>query len=135
MGRMEFWLGVTALGIGALIYLIDRSPEQLQICQYLTCPAGLAAIAVGDSWPSLLHCLAFSLLSVALLSPRSPAVAAAICIYWVMLALLIESAQLSELSWLSGTFAIADMVAIVAGGLLAWLISCRREVARRFQRE
>lgn len=131
MRKLEFWIGAGALGIGVLIYLIDRSPEQLLICQHLPCPAALAEIALGDSWPSLIHCFAFSLLSVALLAPRTPQGAAAICGYWVMLTLLIEGAQLFNYGYLSGTFAVGDVVALFTGGLMAWLVVCRAELCRR----
>jgi len=133
--RAEFWLGSAALCVGVLVYLVDRSPAELLACAYLTCPDVPLRIPIGDSWPSLLHCFAFSLVSVALLAPRGPTGAMAICGYWVALSLVIESLQAWEGSYFAGTFAMDDVVAIVVGGLLALLATWQLHARRRGVRE
>ncbi len=77
-------IGLGVLLLGTLVYLVDRPSEQgylfhLSLSQFTPTLFGV----LGDSLPTFAHVFAFSLLTVALLTPARR-VCAVVCLGWFL---------------------------------------------------
>lgn len=136
--------GLAVLGVGVLVYIIDRPPGLTALPESLTLfqPTVTVFGAVGQSLPAFAHVFAFSLLTVALLGGGRRTVIAA-CSGWFLVDAAFELGQhpaiatkLASLtpSWfeaipilhrtndffLSGTFDAFDLFAMALGALTAY---------------
>jgi len=148
------WSGVAVLGVGVLVYVVDRPagatalPENLTFFQ----PTIRFFGVLGQSLPSFVHVFAFSVLTTALLG-ASRRVAIAACAGWALVNAAFEfgqhpliAARLSQLtpSWfgnipilartqgyfLYGTFDPLDLLFIALGALSAYLLMKRMQLWR-----
>lgn len=143
----RFALGLGSLAIGSLIYLLARPPWQAPLLTsalpLLRLPAPTYASFI-DNLPSFLHTFAFILLfaSVAKSSRRGYAKT---CLLWMCVEVVFEVCQGSIVkAWIqssgiynpkggefsdallaacfSGTFDVADLAAIILGGVVAFAL-------------
>ncbi len=141
-------IGIFLLSIGALIYLIDRPPEQIyfifalpfQLSFYDITPSLFGTI--GDFLPHFLHVSAFILLTAGLLNCGKKGYLA-ICLFWMTVNVGFELGQkysdyaaglvpawfagvfLLENTrnyFLHGTYCRLDMAAIIIGGVSAYAL-------------
>jgi hypothetical protein len=137
-------LALTALGVGLLVYLLDRSPAHVYFLSRVTwwiSSRDSRLGALGGSLPDLLHVYAFILLTAAVAPKRNTALP--ICVFWLLLDALFELGQHSIVApriaaavpawfhrvpfldntasyFLHGTFDYADLLAIAAGAVFAY---------------
>ena len=135
-------LGCLGLAVGVLVYLTDREASRAVLVPTFEWLAGSHLFgAIGQSLPSFAHTFAFSLFTAAALPPCSRAAYPA-CVAWCAVNIAFEvgqherfSAHLAEMLqgslgalpmsrplanyFLRGTFDVGDIVAAVAGALLA----------------
>lgn len=137
-------IALTALGVGILVYLLDRSPAHV----YFLSPAaswvpshGVRLGPLGGSLPDFLHVYAFILLTAAV-APK-PKTLLPICTFWVLVDALFELGQHPMFApriaavvppwfqhvpflnhtanyFLHGIFDYTDLVAIAAGAAFAY---------------
>lgn len=137
--RVLVRIGLCALGFGLLVYLVDRPAGHAALIPAAWSWRGHSPVfgAIGGWLPSLLHPLAFSLLSAAVMA-RPAATAGRVCLAWWTVGIVAELVQHPLLSaplaaaWGSipvldlvaryaqrGRFDIADLAATTAGALAA----------------
>jgi hypothetical protein len=142
--RIELLLGVAALALGTLVYLIDRPPGETALPDSVNVYGILPALfgAIGESLPAFTHVFAFSLLTAACLG-NGRYVAVGACATWLLVDTAFELGQHPSLApyvavavpewfqqipilgrtagyFLNGTFDPWDLVAIFAGTLAAY---------------
>ena len=142
----QILIGLTVLLLGILIYLIDRSPDQtyfvhksfVNISLHSTLPNLFGFI--GYSLPSFIHAFSFILITAGLLHCQKRG-CLIICAFWFLTDVIFELGQKFKASssimipdwfsgilflensknyFLSGTFDINDLTAIVFGTVLAY---------------
>lgn len=142
--RIELLLGVAALALGTLVYVIDRPPGETALPDRINVYGTLPALfgTIGQSLPAFTHVFAFSLLTAACLGDgRYVAVGA--CAIWLLVDAAFELGQHPSLApylalfvpgwfdqipilgraasyFLNGTFDPWDLAAIFAGALAAY---------------
>ena len=140
-------LGLMVLAAGCLVYLVDRPAESVPFFRLVSLAHLTPTIfgSVGQSLPTFSHVFAFSLLTAACFGLRRNAALAA-CLGWCLIDLAFEIGQhdavASRLSeWMlesrfgflasangyfeSGTFDLVDLVSIVAGAAIAFIVTRR----------
>ena len=146
--NFQILIGVAALLLGSLVYLIDRPPDQtyfvystpVSITLYNIFPVLFGDI--GNSLPAFIHAFSFSLITAGLFSCRKRA-CFIVCLSWLFVDLAFELGQkYSALplkiipGWFDGipflensadyfrcgTFDMLDLAAITLGGVTACLI-------------
>jgi hypothetical protein len=147
-------LGLAVLGLGVLVYIIDRPPGLTALPESLTLfqPTVTFFGALGQSLPAFAHVFAFSLLTAALLG-GGRRTAMTICTSWFLVDAAFELGQhptiatkLASLtpSWfeaipilhrtndffLSGTFDAFDLLAMALGALAAYAVMQRTQLRR-----
>jgi len=143
--RGDAWLvaaGCAALSLGLLVYLADRDPSRAWLVPGFAALSGRHWFGAAGQWlPSLLHPLAFGLLTAAALPARSAARNGA-CLAWGAVNIVFELGQLPRAAaalaqalqdccgaapwtlplsnyFLRGTFDVGDIAAAALGTLLA----------------
>jgi hypothetical protein len=137
-------LALTTLGVGLLVYVLDRSPAHVYALSRLASwisSRGARLGALGGSLPEFVHVYAFILLTAATAPKRSTVLS--ICAFWLLLDALFEFGQHPLLApriaaavpawfqhvpfldntasyFLHGTFDYVDLVAIVVGAVFAY---------------
>ncbi|MDH5392940.1 MAG: hypothetical protein OEY11_07115 [Gammaproteobacteria bacterium] len=148
--RFNDWLigvGVAALVLGVIVYLVDRPPSQVYFVPELLSQYNGGPFVFGLSgyhMPAFLHAFAFSLISVGIIN-SSFRVAVGVCLIWLFIDGLFELAQHQLIAvqiagyipgWfkgipvlqntrdylLYGRFDVADLFAILLGVVCALLI-------------
>ena len=148
INKVQILIGVTALLLGSLVYLIDRTPDQTYFVY--SAPVGISLHnifpalfgAIGNSLPAFIHVFSFSLITAGLLSCRERG-CDIVCLSWLFVDFAFELGQkYSALplkiipGWFNGipflensadyfrcgTFDMLDLVAIALGGVVAYLI-------------
>jgi hypothetical protein len=125
-------VGVSALILGALVYVLDRPTWQATILtsHFSLYVPGVSYFGIlGNSLPSFLHVVAFAMLDGGLFGHGRRS-CLRISLFWTGLNLLFEVAQApavrSSLSPLTdsyrGTFDWFDVIAIIAGGTSSYLM-------------
>lgn len=141
-------MGIAGLVAGVFLYGFFRVPEQVYFLRFFHLPPGEAVSlppaisALTNSLPSFLHVFSFSLLTAALFPPTGKAILLS-CSFWTAVDLLFELGQnFGEAaagmvpSWFQGipflestagffrhgVFDTADMMAMVAAGLTAFMV-------------
>jgi hypothetical protein len=139
-------LGLAALGLGVLVYVVDRPPSLTALPESITLfePTVTFFGAVGQSLPAFAHVFAFSLLTMALLG-GGRRTAITVCAGWFLVDTASElgqhpaiAASLAGLtpSWFEaipilhrtddlfryGTFDPLDLVSIALGVFAAYLV-------------
>lgn len=135
-----------ALGVGLLVYLLDRQPETTYFLHHwiiLTNHSGLSLGSIGYHLPTFVHVYAFILLTAVVMTPGSVH-AYSICATWFTVECLFECAQhASVASWIAkivpdwfngipffentasyflmGTFDSIDLISIGGGTVAAYL--------------
>lgn len=151
---LQLTTAVLALGIGVLVYLLDRQPDNVYfIPDWVSIAGSLNPIfgQIGNHLPTFIHVYAFILLTVIIMSP-SPAMVFWICVTWFSVDSLFEIAQLTPIAnwiaehvpasfagipflentdsyFLTGTFDFLDLISIAMGTVAAYLtivLSTRR---------
>ncbi len=122
---VPFLCGLFLLVAGGLVYALDRPAGSVMFLPpVLVHDSGLLGPLAG-SLPSLLHAMAFSLMTAALLAPtlRMRAIA---CGVWLALGWMFEIAQAAAFRQtvglgMAGTFDPQDMLAALLGSICAFL--------------
>jgi hypothetical protein len=142
--HIQVLLGVAALALGTLVYVIDRPPGGTALPDSINLYGTLPALfgAIGQSFPAFAHIFAFSLLTAACLG-NGRYVAVGACTTWLLLDTAFELGQHPSLApylalvvpgwfqqipilgratgyFLNGTFDPWDLAAIFAGTLAAY---------------
>jgi len=149
--------GIFLLSIGALIYLIDRPPDQsyiifslpFQLSFYDVTPSLFGTI--GNFLPHFLHVSAFILITAGLLNCGKKGYLA-ICLFWLVVDVGFELGQKystiavslvpdwfdgifllenTRSYFLNGTYCHLDMAAIIAGSVLAYMFLIHTHNNRR----
>jgi hypothetical protein len=160
INKVQILIGATALLLGSLVYLIDRSPDQTYFVYSAPISISLYNIlpdlfgTIGNSLPAFIHVFSFSLITAGLFSCRKRA-CVMVCLSWLFVDFAFELGQkYSALplkiipGWFDGipflensadyfrcgTFDMLDLAAITLGGVTACLIlaitSDRKEEAK-----
>lgn len=143
---IQLTTAVLALGIGVLVYLLDRQPSDVYfIPDWVSIADSLNPIfgQVGNNLPTFIHVYVFILLTVIIITP-SPVMVFRICVIWFSVDSLFELAQLTPIAYLiaehipawfigipflentatyflAGTFDILDIISIAMGTVTAYL--------------
>lgn len=148
INRTYVLIGITALLIGTLVYIVDRPPDQtyfiyssgINISLYKTLPNVFGTI--GNSLPVFIHVFSFILITAGLFSIQKRG-CLIICISWFVVDSAFELGQKYN-SWISkitpdwlamvpffentehyfvhGTFDFVDLIAIAIGSLMAYFV-------------
>jgi hypothetical protein len=137
-------LGMLALVLGALVYLLDRGRNPALFSPWIHWPAGEGVFGPAGAWlPTAMHTLAFSLFT-ALALPAGRAWHWGACAFWLLINALFEWGQHPSIApvladWIDdslagtlgsealanyfvhGVFDAGDIVAAAAGALVAGL--------------
>ena len=148
VNKVQFFVGLTALLLGSLVYLVDRSPDRtyfiyisgLNISLYNTLPNVFGAI--GNSLPTFIHVFAFILITAGLMSCQKRG-CLIICLSWFFVDFAFELSQkynawssrlipnwFSEIPFLEntenyfirGTFDFIDLAAVAFGTVIAYYV-------------
>ena len=144
--KAQMLIGLVALTLGTMVYLVDRPAEQSFIPSAISLFDLTPAVfgIVGHSLPTFAHVFAFSLLTAALLTGERKT-AITVCLGWFVVEAAFEVGQHPLIAqWLSkvippwfayppfldkvdgyflhGTFDPLDMFAIALGALAAYLV-------------
>lgn len=144
VAHIALLLGVAALALGTLVYVIDRPPGVTALPDSISFYGILPALfgTIGQSLPAFTHVFAFSLLTAACLG-NGRYVAVAACTIWLLVDTAFEFGQHPSLApylaavipewfgqipilgraasyFLNGTFDPWDVAAIFAGTLAAY---------------
>lgn len=148
INRVQILIGASGLLIGALVYLIDRPPDQtyfvyssrIKISLYETLPNVFGVI--GDSLPEFIHVFSFILITAGLLSCQKRGYLI-VCLSWFSVDFAFELFQKfntlplkiipnwfkgipflenTENYFLQGTFDIFDLTAIAFGTVIAYFV-------------
>ena len=143
---LQLTTAVLAVGIGVLVYLLDRQPSNVYfIPDWVSIVDSLNPIfgQVGNILPTFIHVYVFILLTVIIITP-SPVRVFRICVIWFSVDSLFELAQLTPIAhliaehvpawfigipflentaayFLAGTFDILDLISIAMGSVTAYL--------------
>ena len=158
--KIRGMLAIAAMAAGVVLYVIDRPVPHVYLLPSVIAFAGSPGTipgAISASLPSFVHVYAFSLLTAAVAGSRSTRSGALIAGAWCAIDVLFELGQHTAFAphisgampawfgdvpllenigpyFLRGTFDPADLVATVAGAIVAYL-SIVRFPARRECRE
>ena len=152
VNKSQILIGASALLVGTLVYLVDRNPEHtyfvsnsgLDFSFYHTLPNLFGSI--GNHLPTFFHVFAFILLTAGLMACRKKDFIV-ICLSWLLVDGAFELSQkyksLAAIvpDWfegipflenttnfiLRGTFDSADMISIILGASLAYIVLLRTE--------
>lgn len=148
INRTQILIGVIALFVGSLVYLVDRAPENTyfvhslgnRISLHNTIPSLFGPI--GGNLPSLIHVLSFSLITAGLLSCKRRG-CLIVCVAWLLIDSVFELGQkfsgwfskiIPEFSsgipilenvrsfFLSGAFDGYDLLAMLVGATIAYAV-------------
>jgi len=131
-------IAALALATGTMVYLVDRAPGHALFLPHLGSAGANAVFGATGAWlPSFVHPLAFALLTAAVL-PAASSWRYGGCVAWGAVNVAFELGQLDALkgAWVEavargvvppplaryfiyGSFDVADIVAVVAGALVA----------------
>jgi hypothetical protein len=147
VNRLQILIGISALVIGVVLYLLDRPsgqtyfvPESMSLFEETPKLFG----KVGDHLPTFLHVFGFCLISCGILT-QSRWIALGICSFWLFLDGLFEIGQHPAVAnviveyipgwfnnaailentrdyFLSGRFDPVDLFSILLGGMLAYMV-------------
>ena len=153
----QIFIGLAGLGLGLLVYLIDRPPDQtyfisnagFDISFYNTLPNIFGL--VGNSLPAFIHVFSFILISAGLLGCRKRG-SIIICLSWLLVDCAFELGQKfnmwsskiipdwfigvpfledTENYFLQGTFDFIDLAAIALGTLIAYFVLLATDKSKR----
>jgi len=147
MNRKQIIIGLIALFVGLIVYLVDRPPDQtyfiykidsaISLHHFLPCLFG----PLGKILPAFVHVFSFALLTAGILACHKRGCIVA-CLVWLSVDVAFELGQKFGMwssnlvpSWFegiplldntvnyftSGTFDFMDLAAIVVGSLVAYL--------------
>lgn len=150
----QIYLALAALGLGVLVYVVDRPPGATALPESITLfqPTVRFFGAVGQSLPAFAHVFAFSVLTAALLGGGRRA-AITVCTGWFLVDAAFElgqhpaiNAELAKLipSWFEaipildrtdelfryGTFDPLDLLSIALGAFAAYVVTQRMKLRR-----
>jgi hypothetical protein len=150
----QIYLALAALGLGVLVYVVDRPPGATALPESITLfqPTVRFFGTVGQSLPAFVHVFAFSVLTMALLGSRHR-VAIAVCTGWFLVDTAFElgqhptiNAELAKLipSWFEaipildrtdqlfryGAFDPLDLLSIALGAFAAYVVTQRTQLRR-----
>ncbi len=150
----EIGIALAALGLGALVYVLDRPPGLTALPQHLTLfkPTITVFGSLGQMLPAFVHVFAFSLLTMALID-GGRRVAILVCGGWFLVDSAFELGQYPAVatalgrfvpSWFehlpilertegffqSGTFDPLDLLAIALGAFAAYVVMQRTQLRR-----
>ncbi|MEA3358046.1 MAG: hypothetical protein U9R17_01340 [Thermodesulfobacteriota bacterium] len=148
INAVQIIIGVVGLIIGSLVYITDRSPEEIYFINRLKIPTDIFQKVpnlfglTGNSLPDLLHVFSFILITAGLLSNKKKWYII-ICLGWFFLDIAFELGQKFK-SWpvsmipdwfqgvpflensknyfQGGAFDIYDIVAIAVGTVMAYFV-------------
>ena len=159
VNKIQILIGVIALLLGSLIYLVDRPPDQtyfvytssINLSLYSAFPNLFGLI--GNSLPAFIHVFSFVLITAGFVSYRKRGYLI-ICLCWFLVDCAFELGQKfttwslnmipdwfegipllgnAENYFLHGTFDFTDLAAIALGTLIAYFVllatNKRREIA------
>ena len=141
-----FAIAIGALGVGVLVYVLDRQAETVYFLPdwlSLHTQAGGIFGSIGDYLPTFIHVYAFILLTVVVAVPAITKLIP-VCLAWLTIDTLFEVAQLNPIAhwianhiptwfdgipflentanyFLMGTFHVYDLASIAMGTLAAYL--------------
>jgi hypothetical protein len=144
--KIQVLIGLAALGVGVLVYLVDRPAAQSVVPSAISLFALTPTVfgVLGHSLPTFVHVMAFILLTTAVLA-GGKSTAVAVCLGWFALEAVFELGQHPAIapalstaipSWfahfpilnqtdryfLNGTFDPMDLLAIVLGAAVAYVL-------------
>jgi hypothetical protein len=150
INKIQFFIGISALCLGALVYLTLRSPDQIYFTKYVGIHAPLFHIhsrmlhVAGQRLPAFLHVFSFILITASFFAYRKISYAA-ICAGWFLVDCCFELGQKYKEQatqmvfdffdkipflestrnfFLLGTFDIFDLVAFAVGTAAAfWVLA------------
>lgn len=146
---IRIMLGIAGLGLGALIYLVDRPPELVYfISENNSFYTGYMTVfgSLGQHLPTFLHPFSFSLITAGVLVCHSTRCIALVGLVWFAIDLIFELGQTTSVStalveyipaWFDqvvvlenmidylnfGTYDLKDVVSIAIGSLIAFVIN------------
>ena len=150
-------IGIFLLSIGALIYLLDRPPNQTYFIFSLPFQLSLYDITpsifgpIGNFLPHFLHIVAFILLTAGVMDCEKKG-CLAICFFWLLICAGFEFGQKHSIQaaslvpdwfdgifilentrsyFLHGTYCHLDMAAIITGSVLAYIFLIYNQTKRR----
>jgi hypothetical protein len=148
VNKIQFFMGLLALCLGALVYLTLRSPDQIYFTRYFNILEPLFEIrspvlkTIGGRLPAFLHVFSFSLITASFFRYNKKAYTA-ICTGWFLVNCAFElgqkyKAQATQMVFdffdkipflestrnffLRGTFDIFDLIAFALGTVAAFLL-------------
>lgn len=148
INRLQIMIGVAGLLVGALIYLIDRPPDQTYFVYSSPINISLSNALpnlfglVGNSLPAFIHAFSFILITAGLISCHKRGYLI-ICLGWFLIDCTFELGQkFNDLAqkiipdwftgilflentgnyFLQGTFDIFDLIAIAFGTVIAYFV-------------
>lgn len=139
-------IGLLALGVGVLVYLVDRPAQQVYFISNdisLFQSGWLMFGALGQSLPSFIHVFSFSILTAGIMNCQSSLCSLVICLVWAIINAAFEIGQHADMAlmlvnaipaWLDGlpvlehsrsffvygTFDVFDLLLGVAGASIAY---------------
>ena len=146
-------VGLLALLVGTMVYLMDRPPEAVPFFSRWSLAHLTPGVfgSFGQSLPAFAHVFAFSILTAACLGFRQRSTMCA-CVAWCLIDLAFEAGQHASVApviaelvsttfdgmpvlvdasgyFTNGTFDLMDVASIVAGAIIAYSVALR--LARR----
>jgi hypothetical protein len=159
VNKIQILIGVTALLVGSLVYLIDRPPDQTYFVHTSSINISLHTALpnlfglIGNSLPAFIHVFSFVLLTAGFVSYRKRGYLI-ICLCWFLVDCAFELGQKfsswslkmipdwfagipllgnTESYFLQGTFDFTDLAAIALGAIIAYFVLLttgkRREIS------
>ena len=157
VNKIQILIGVIALLLGSLIYLVDRPPDQTYFVYSSTINISLYSAfpnlfgLIGNSLPAFIHAFSFILITAGLIACRKKGYLI-ICLSWLLVDCTFELGQRftswslkmipdwfagipflenTEHYFLKGTFDVIDLAAITLGSIIACfvlLVTTKRRV-------
>lgn len=96
--KLQFFIGLAALGLGSLVYLVLRSPDQVYFTKLFGIHQPLFQVhshplsMLGRSLPAFSHIFSFILITASFFPPRKKTYVA-ICAVWMVIDVLFELGQ------------------------------------------
>lgn len=157
MNVRQILLGILALTIGAIFYLLNRPPDEVYLIpdeiSLYTQGQQLSGF-FGNNLPNFIHTFAFILLTTGILGCRGMKIGIFISLGWLFIDILLELGQNGQINrvfvdqipqWfdsypilenvkpylINGQFEVLDLVASVLGSAFAYIIYIKTIEARR----